>query len=399
MIGKLSAGSETAPKCFEGLFPPEIKTVAIVAPSMPGDAPEKIDLCLNLLREAGLNVKIMPHAREGEPGRTRDDIIDVRKRAADLEQAWLDPEVDLILCLRGGWGGIDLIENLDWEKLRRRPAGAFFARPGRALATVLLTAAFVLAAWGMVNANKPPEVRRVEVCRSDLPPELDGLKIVLVADLHVDKISTRAEVEEVVRRTNALDPDVIVLAGDFADGRVEKIGYKLAPLKKLRAKYGVYGIPGNHEYYSGYAEWMPFLRSLGIVMLENRHVMPAGEKLALGGVTDPAAKIRHMEAPDIEKTFRGAPEGSFKLLLAHQLKDTRKAAELGVNLQLSGHTHGGMIAGMDRVLALLNHGFVSDMYTVGDMQLYVSRGTSLWKGFPVRLGVPAEITCITLRRK
>lgn len=121
MIGKLSAGSETAPKCFERLFPPEIKTIAIVAPSMPGDAPEKIDLCLSLLREAGLNVKVMPHAREGEPGRTRDDIIDVRKRAADLEQAWLDPEVDLILCLRGGWGGIDLIEHLDWDKLRTRP--------------------------------------------------------------------------------------------------------------------------------------------------------------------------------------------------------------------------------------------------------------------------------------
>ena len=121
MIGKLSAGSETERKCFEGLFPPEIKTIAVVAPSMPGDAPDKIDLCLALLREAGLNVKVMPHAREGEPGRTREDIIDVRKRAADLEQAWLDPEVDLILCLRGGWGGIDLIENLDWEKLRTRP--------------------------------------------------------------------------------------------------------------------------------------------------------------------------------------------------------------------------------------------------------------------------------------
>ena len=92
MIGKLSAGSETAPKCFEGLFPPEIKPIAIGAPSMPGDAPDKIDRCLDLLREAGLNVKVMPHAREGEPGRTREDIIDVRKRAADLEQAWLDPE-------------------------------------------------------------------------------------------------------------------------------------------------------------------------------------------------------------------------------------------------------------------------------------------------------------------
>lgn len=295
----------------------------------------------------------------------------------------------------------DIVRLAVWavKKLRRRPTEGVLARPGRGLTTVLLTVAFVLAAWGMVNANRPPEVRCVEVARADLPPELDGLKIVLVADLHVDKISTRAEIEEVVRRTNALDPDVIVLAGDFADGRVEKIGYKLMPLKKLRAKYGVYGIPGNHEYYSGYAEWMPFLRSLGIVMLENEHVMLAGEKLALGGVTDPAAKIRHMEVPDVEKTFRGAPEGSFKLLLAHQLKDTRKAAEQGVDLQLSGHTHGGMIAGMDRVLALLNHGFVSGGYQVGGMRLYVSRGTSLWKGFPVRLGVPAEITCITLRRK
>ena len=297
----------------------------------------------------------------------------------------------------------DLVRLAVWavEKLRRRPTEGILARPGRGLTTVLLTVAFVLAAWGMVNANQPPEVRRVEVARADLPPELDGLKIVLVADLHVDKISTKAGIEEVVRRTNALDPDVIVLAGDFADGRVEKVGYKLAPLKDLRAKYGVYGIPGNHEYYSGYAEWIKFLRSrdIGIEMLENRHVPLAGGKLALGGVTDPAAKIRHMEVPDVEKTFRGAPEGSFKLLLAHQLKDTRKAAEYGVDLQLSGHTHGGMIAGMDRVLALMNHGFVSDRYQVGKMQLYVSRGTSLWKGFPVRLGVPAEITCITLRRK
>ena len=295
----------------------------------------------------------------------------------------------------------DLVRLAVWavRKLRRRPTEGVLARPGRALATGLLTAAFVLAAWGMVNANEPPEIRRVEVARADLPPELDGLKIVLIADLHVDKLSTRAEIEEIVRRANALDPDAIVLAGDFADGHVAKLGHKLEPLKDLRAKYGVYGIPGNHEYYSGYAEWMPFLRSLGIDMLENRHVMLAGGKLALGGVTDPAAKIRHMEVPDIEKTFRGAPEGSFKILLAHQLKDTRKAAKLGVDLQLSGHTHGGMIAGLDRVIALLNFGFVSDRYQVGKMQLYVSRGTSLWKGFPIRLGVPAEITCITLRRK
>ena len=121
MNSKLSAGSATENKCFAGLFPPEIKTVAVTAPSMPGDSPEKVDECLDLLREAGVRVKVMPHARLGEPGLSRADIIDVKLRAADFEQAWFDPEVDIILCLRGGWGGIDLIENLDWEKLRRRP--------------------------------------------------------------------------------------------------------------------------------------------------------------------------------------------------------------------------------------------------------------------------------------
>ena len=109
-----------------------------------------------------------------------------------------------------------------------------------------------------------------------------------------------------------------------------------------------------------------------------------------------------METPDVEKTFAGTPDGAFKILLAHQLKHTRTAAEHGVALQLSGHTHGGMIVGLDEIIALLNCGYVSGGYTIGDdndMQLYVSRGTSLWKGFPIRLGVPAEITCITLRRK
>ena len=121
MNGKLSAGSASEPKCFDGLFPSNIKTIALTAQSMPGDAPDKIDECIDLLRKAGLNVKIMPHARDNEPGSRREDIVDVNLRAADFEQAWLDPEVDLILCIRGGWGGIDLIEKLDWDKLRRRP--------------------------------------------------------------------------------------------------------------------------------------------------------------------------------------------------------------------------------------------------------------------------------------
>ena len=263
----------------------------------------------------------------------------------------------------------------------------------------LLVAACVLASWGMCGAKAAPELRSAEVCRPDLPHELDRLKIVLLADLHVDRMSTREEVEDVVRRTNALEPDLIVLAGDFVDGRVDQLGYKLEPLKNLRAKYGVYGIPGNHEYYSGYREWMAFLRTLGIDMLENEHREPAGDLLVVAGVTDRAARMRKMEEPDVKKALAGAPEKSFKILLAHQPAHTREAAEAGADLQLSGHTHGGMIVGLDRVIAGLNYGYVSGMYDVGKMKLYVSRGTSLWKGFPIRLGVPSEITVVTLLRK
>ncbi len=121
MTGKLSAGSETREKCFAGLFPPEIRTVAVTAPSMPGDDPARIDACLELLRQAGLRVKVMPHARMNEEGPSKGKLVDVKLRAADFEQAWMDPEADLILCLRGGSGGRELVENLNWEKLRRRP--------------------------------------------------------------------------------------------------------------------------------------------------------------------------------------------------------------------------------------------------------------------------------------
>ena len=117
MNGKLSAGSDNEPKCFDGLFPPEIKTVALIAPSSQGDAPDKIDQVIALLEAAGVKLKIMPHARIGEAGGV---YPPAEQRAADLRQAWLDPEADLILCIRGGWGGIEVTELVDWSELREK---------------------------------------------------------------------------------------------------------------------------------------------------------------------------------------------------------------------------------------------------------------------------------------
>lgn len=280
------------------------------------------------------------------------------------------------------------------RKIRRRPA------PGGTVYAVnlaLLVAAALLASHGMVNSLEAPEIRTVEAHYANLPPELDGFKIVLLADLHLDKLSPSGFLPGVVRRVNALNPDLAALAGDFADGPAARIAPKLAPLKDLRAKYGVYAVPGNHEYYSGYQDYVAYLRSLDMTVLENAHRI-AAPKFAVAGVTDPAARRRGLPMPDLDAALKDIPADAFVLLLAHNPACAHEAARRHVDLQLSGHTHGGLMRGFDRMVALFNGGFVSGAYQLGKMKLYVSRGTSLWKGFPVRLGVPSEITVITLRR-
>ena len=190
-----------------------------------------------------------------------------------------------------------------------------------------------------------------------------------------------------------------VNTGDFVDGTVELCGKKMALLKELKAPSGVYGVPGNHEYYSGYQQWMYFLeREAGITMLKNQSVkLPEG--IYLSGTTDQGAKRRWEEMPDPEKAMHPdmKPEDC-GILLAHNPKLAHKAKEF-YDLQLSGHTHGGMILGMDLLVRQMNGGFVSGLYQVGNMQLYLTNGTCIWSGFPIRFGRPSEIALITLRKK
>ena len=262
---------------------------------------------------------------------------------------------------------------------------------------ILLVAASMIAAVGMCNGKKPPEVRRSTYVDRNLPRELDGFTIVLLADLHIGRLSLREDVEEIVRRANALDPDIIVIAGDVVSGTVRDLGDKAAPLADLRAKYGVFCVPGNHDYYSGYPEWRKYFEDRGFVMLENSHRLLPG-KLAVAGITDPDARWFGEPSPDLDAALRDIPKTSFKLLISHQLKNVHEAQEKGVDLQLSGHTHGGIVIGLDRLIAYKNGGFVAGWYRIGDMALYVSRGTSQRQNFPIRLGVPSEIALITMSR-
>ena len=268
----------------------------------------------------------------------------------------------------------------------------------------ILTLSGVLAAWGEYCAVKPPEVKRLELTR-DIPAGLDGFKIVYISDIHVSRTSSRNYLWTVVCRANALRPDVILLGGDLGDLKPEEIRPNMHQLGDLHAKYGVYSSPGNHEYYRGFDEWLEFLDSVGIESLLNRHVVLEhnGAEIVIAGVPDEAKDNKMYEGrelPDLDKTLAGVPEGAPVVLLAHKPFFALDYSAYPIMLQLSGHTHGGMVAGLPALLVkLFNKGFVSGLYEVNGMTLYVSNGAGLWNGFMFRLGVPSEITEITLRAR
>ncbi len=258
-----------------------------------------------------------------------------------------------------------------------------------------------LAAFGVAQAIRVPPVKNVEISVADLPVEFEGYRLLQLTDLHISRLFPRSWVQSVVDRSNSLDVDLIVFTGDLIDGNVDLRRTDVAPLANLRARDGILGIPGNHEYFFGYDDWMREDRALGMEMLENRHtVISRGEaRLVFAGVTDRAANGRGFPLPDLGAALERAPQGAPIILLDHQPRMAPTAAKAGVALQLSGHTHGGMVRGLDLLVARANNGFVSGLYEVGGMHLYVNNGTGLWPGFALRLGRPSELTVITLRRQ
>jgi len=260
-------------------------------------------------------------------------------------------------------------------------------------------AAVVLAGIGVRQASRIPPLRDITVPIADLPAQFDGYTLVQLTDLHISRLFPARWAQAVVAATNALAPDLIVVTGDVIDGSVAMRERDVAPLAGLRAADGVYLIAGNHEYLCGYDSWMAHLSSLGMIELANSHAVFArgDDRLVLAGVTDPSARGANRPLPDLDLALTGRPQGAPVILLDHVPGKARAAAERGVALQLSGHTHGGMIVGLDRVVARANGGFVSGLYAVGGMALYVNNGTGIWPGFALRLGKPSELTRITLR--
>jgi uncharacterized protein len=259
--------------------------------------------------------------------------------------------------------------------------------------------AAIAAAIGVQQAMRIPPLRDIEVGICGLPRQFDGYTILQLTDLHISRLFPTSWARTVVERSNKLGVDLIAITGDLIDGTLDARRADIEPLRDLRAADGVYVISGNHEYIFGYSTWMAHFAALGLRSLENRHVVIErdGGRLALAGITDRASR-RRGHVRDLAAVLEGVPKGVPVILLDHQPSDARNAAKLGVALQLSGHTHGGLIWGIDRLAAPANAGFVSRRYDVDGMTLYVNNGTALWPGFALRLGRPSELTRITLRQ-
>ncbi|WP_323025042.1 metallophosphoesterase [Castellaniella sp.] len=270
---------------------------------------------------------------------------------------------------------------------------------GRTLNLSLGALALVLSAIGTWQAVRVPDVKDLELTVPGLPLAFDGYRVVQLTDLHVSRLLPEPWVAAVVAKTNALDADLVVITGDLADGSPEARAADVRPLHDLRARDGVLAIPGNHEYYADYRSWMAAYRALGLDMLENAHVVirRGDAALVVAGITDRQAASFGQPRPDLDAALKGAPPGAPVILLAHRPEGAARHAQAGVALQLSGHTHGGQILGPHLLTQWANEGFVSGLYRVGAMLLYVSNGTGLWNGLAIRLGRPSEITRIVLR--
>ncbi|GAB2860941.1 metallophosphoesterase [Streptomyces deserti] len=261
----------------------------------------------------------------------------------------------------------------------------------RVVAGAAAAAAVGTVGYGTYGVLSGPKVKRVTVPLAKLPRAAHGYRIAVVSDIHLGPVLGRGFAQQVVDKINATQPDLIAVVGDLVDGSVKDLGPAAAPLAQLRARHGSYFVTGNHEYFSGAEQWVEEVRRLGLRPLENaRTELPHFD---LAGVNDVAGE-EEGQGPDFARALGDRDRARACVLLAHQPVQIHEAVEHGVDLQLSGHTHGGQLWPGNLIASAANP-TLAGLERYGDTQLYVSRGAGAW-GPPTRVGAPSDITVIEL---
>lgn len=266
----------------------------------------------------------------------------------------------------------------------------------RGLALAVGVGAVGTTGYGVRTALGPPVIDRQQIMLPRLSRAMDGTRLVVVSDIHIGPLAGEAHVRRIVDRINALDADVVTIVGDLVDGSVARLGAGAEPLARIRSRQGTFFVTGNHEYYSGHEEWIDRLDELGVRTLRNEfeELRIGRGALDLAGVNDIAGE-GFEDGPDFARTFAGRDPDRPVVLMAHQPVQARSAARYGVDLQVSGHTHGGQIAPFGW-LARLEQPVVSGLGRVDGVPVYVTNGAGFW-GPPMRVGAPPQVTLLELR--
>ncbi|MFC7826531.1 metallophosphoesterase [Streptomyces sp. NPDC057375] len=261
----------------------------------------------------------------------------------------------------------------------------------RVVAGAAAAAAVGTVGYGTYGVLNGPSVKRVTVPLAKLPRAAHGFRIAVVSDIHLGPVLGRGFAQKVVDTINSTQPDLIAVVGDLVDGSVKDLGPAAAPLARLKARHGAYFVTGNHEYFSGAEQWVAEVRRLGLLPLENaRTELPHFD---LAGVNDVAGEDEG-QGPDYDRALGDRDRSRACVLLAHQPVQIHDAVDHGVDLQLSGHTHGGQLWPGNLIAGAANP-TLAGLERYGDTQLYVSRGAGAW-GPPTRVGAPSDITVIEL---
>jgi predicted MPP superfamily phosphohydrolase len=246
--------------------------------------------------------------------------------------------------------------------------------------------------YGMRTALGPPQLQRIRMPLAKLPRSMDGLRLAIVSDIHLGPLKGTHHVGRIVDLINSVTADVVCVVGDLVDGSVAELGRFAEPLRDIESRHGAYFVTGNHEYYSGFAPWIDEVTRLNLKALRNERVEIGG--LDLAGVND-LGGAQYGDGPDFAKALGDRDPSRPVVLMAHQPVVARKAAPFGVDLQVSGHTHGGQMAPFNLVVKL-QQPVVSGFGRVDGVPVFVTNGAGFW-GPPLRVGAPPQVTVMDLR--
>ena len=310
-----------------------------------------------------------------------------------LGQAFLASCLYLFLGLVPVWLASVAIWLLRW---RHDDHGRSARRRLNAIASPLVAAVAVgVTAYGAVEAATP-SVSRFELASPQLPAEFDGARVALVTDVHAGAVRSAAFTQQVVDLVNEQEPDLIVLAGDLVDGKAARYAPELAPLADLRAPLGVFATTGNHEMFEDTVNWVSAFEDVGLVVLGNESVPleRGGATMVLAGVHDAIGE--GVFAPDYDAALAGVDPEGFTLLAAHQPLQAFEVEGRGVDLQVSGHTHGGQMWPINHLVPL-QQPMLEGRGDVAGTPVVTSRGAGAW-GPAIRVAAPPEVPIITLKR-